>query len=425
MTEVVSLQSKSTVPKVKLIRKMAAWRLQYYVYATSDALKRNKQLALLIVLLLGPMLIALLFMMAKPLLALLSGTSALHSLLYWSVLSSISLCWVGMQRNALMGGVPNQYLQTLPIAPQQRLITDFYLLFSTNIILFIPYLIALFYCWVENTSQVVLHSVLIVLLMLIMVMLQLQFLYRIRWKWCAYFASFMSPISLSVVNSPLVAVALAMLSLFMFYKVLVQNQQSVQTTCRWDWSYLQLKAKYTVQQNLIRITLRQLLQIENRSKLILVLMTALLPTAMIPMVAQGIILQNLLWIRWKEQGITLFVSSVLLTVIITVVAGLQMTLKQQYQNQQLFLQCVGVSQSKIYQAQHFTLLLIGLFVTLPIVTTIGLVLGWLPMLLLLLASPLLFWSNIWMQRKPEELHVVAKILFFAINMIVVRLILGI
>ena len=209
MKQSYTSMSPHAVQALKQMRKLVRWRLQYYVHVTADALRRNKQMSILLILALGPMLMGLVFMLAKPILVLLSGSSVIQRLMIWVGLVVISLVWVMMQRQALMGGLPNQYLQCLPIPPQQRLLTDFWVLFCSNTILFIPYMVALLYSVVENPQQFLGHAVLTLLWMSTVVSLQLQFLYRIRWRMAAALGSVLSPLLLCVIDSQFISLVVA------------------------------------------------------------------------------------------------------------------------------------------------------------------------------------------------------------------------
>ena len=274
MKQSLSSTSDHAVQSIQLIRKLVRWRLQYYVYVTADALSRNKQMSILLILALGPMLMGLILMSAKPILALLNGGHVVQSLVIWNALIAVSMIWVIVQRQALMGGVPNQYLQCLPISPQQRLFTDFGVLFCTNIILFMPYMVALLYSVVENPRQLLGHAVLTLLWMSTVILLQLQFLYRICGRMFAAMGSVLSPLLLCVIDFPLISVVVALVYMYLLYAMLKRNQQSKPLKMLWLGQRLQLKASDSIRYNLIRIYARQLLQAENHARLIILFIVA-------------------------------------------------------------------------------------------------------------------------------------------------------
>lgn len=416
-------KSQHAVQSIHFIRHLLRWRLQYYVQVTADVFRRNTQISVLLLLLFGPMLIGLALMLAKPLLALLNGDSLVQSLLIWSGLIVVSILWVVLQRKALMGGLPNQYLQCLPIQPQQRLVVDFCVLFSSNVILFIPYIVALLYSLVDNPNSFLLHSTLILLWMNTVVLLQLQFLYRIRWRIFAAFGSLISPLSLYFIEYQIVGPILAAAYLYMLYLMLKANQQSQMLHLGWSTKLLPLKATYSIRHHLIRIYARQLLQSENHARLILLSLSALLPVIIIPLVDAKIILENFFWIRWKEQQLLFFVISVLMVIPMSLLAGFQLTLKTAYQAQTSFLIRQGITLKQIDQSQNLMLFIVGLAILLPTLITSAWFVENLNALYLLFITILLLWMNIWLYRKPEDLHVVAKIVIFTLNVIAVRLIL--
>lgn len=423
MKQSLSSTSDHAVQSIQLMRKLVRWRLQYYVHVTADALRRNKQMSILLILALGPMLIGLVFMLAKPILVLLNGSHVVQSLVIWSALIAVSMIWVIVQRQALMGGVPNQYLQSLPISPQQRLFTDFGVLFCTNTILFIPYMVALLYSIVENPHQFFVHGLLTLLWMSMVVLLQLQFLYRIRGRMFAAMGSVLSLLLLSVIDLPLISVVVALIYMYLLYAMLKRNQQSKTLKMLWLGQRLQLKASDSIRYNLIKIYARQLLQAENHARLIILFIVAVLPVGIIPMVDAKIILENLLWIRWQGQGLLFFVISVLMVLPSHVLVGFQLPLKTAYQMQLNFLISQGVSQHLIHQAQHTMLFLLGMVAILPSLITAMCFIGNLPRFLLCLATLAMLWISIWLYRKPEDLHVVAKIVLFIVNVVVIRFIL--
>lgn len=423
MKQSYTSMSPHAVQALKLMRKLVRWRLQYYVQVTADALSRNKQMSILLILALGPMLIGLVFMLAKPILVLLSGSKIIQSLMIWVGLVVISLIWVIMQRQALMGGLPNQYLQCLPIPPQQRLLTDFWVLFCSNTILFIPYMVALLYSVVENLQQFLGHAVLTLLWMSTVVLLQLQFLYRIRWRMAAALGSVLSPLLLCVIDSQFISLVVAFAYMFVLYGMLKRNQQSKTLKMLWLGQRLQLKASDSIRYNLIKIYARQLRQSENHARLIMLFMGAVLPVVIIPMVDAKIILENLLWIRWQGQGLLFFVISLLMVLPISILVGFQLPLKTAYQMQLNFLISQGVSQHLIHQAQHTMLFRLGMVAILPSLITAMCFIGNLPRFLLCLTTPGMLWISIWLYRKPEDLHIVAKIVLFIVNVMVIRFIL--
>lgn len=424
MKQSLSSTSDHAVQSIQLIRKLVRWRLQYYVYVTADALSRNKQMSILLILALGPMLMSLILMSAKPILALLNGGHVVQSLVIWNALIAVSMIWVIVQRQALMGGVPNQYLQCLPISPQQRLFTDFGVLFCTNIILFMPYMVALLYSVVENPRQLLGHAVLTLLWMSTVVLLQLQFLYRIRGRMAAAMGSVLSPLLLCVIDFPLISVVVALVYMYLLYAMLKRNQQSKTLKMLWLGQRVQLKASDSIRYNLIRIYARQLLQAENYARLIILFIVAVSPLVIIPMVDAKIILENLLWIRWQGQGLLFFVISVLMVLPISVLVGFQLPLKTAYQMQLNFLISQGVSQHLIHQAQHTMLFLLGMVAILPSLITAMCFIGNLPRFLLCMTTLAMLWISIWLYRKPEDLHVVTKMVLFIVNVMIIRFILA-
>lgn len=423
MKQSYTSMSPHAVQALKQMRKLVRWRLQYYVHVTADALRRNKQMSILLILALGPMLMGLVFMLAKPILVLLSGSSVIQSLMIWVGLVVISLVWVMMQRQALMGGLPNQYLQCLPIPPQQRLLTDFWVLFCSNTILFIPYMVALLYSVVENPQQFLGHAVLTLLWMSTVVSLQLQFLYRIRWRMAAALGSVLSPLLLCVIDSQFISLVVAFAYMYVLYGMLKRNQQSKTLNMLWLGQRLQLKASDSIRYNLIKIYARQLRQSENHARLIMLFMGAVLPVVIIPLVDAKIILENFLWIRWQGQGLLFFVISLLMVLPISVLVGFQLPLKTAYQMQLNFLISQGMSQHLIHQAQHTMLFILGMVSILPSLITAMCFIGNLPRFLLCLTTLGMLWISIWLYRKPEDLHIVAKIVLFIVSVMVIRFIL--
>ena len=162
---------------------MIKWRLKYYVQVTADAMRRNTQAAALILILLGPALLALLFCDGKTLNASTQWQLMRDAVLIWIGFVSISLVWVILQRLALMG-IGQSVLQCLPVSAGLRLMTDFCIIAYTNSILFIPYLIAVVYVFANSQmSELVLNISLIGLWVCLIVMLQLAMLNRIRYNW--------------------------------------------------------------------------------------------------------------------------------------------------------------------------------------------------------------------------------------------------
>ena len=203
------------------LRQMIKWRLKYYVQVNADAMRRNTQAAALILILLGPALLALLFAMAKPLMHLLNGSAWQDAVLIWMGFVSISLVWVILQRLALMGGLASQYLQCLPVSAGLRLMTDFCIIAYTNSILFIPYLIAVVYVFANSQmSELVLNISLIGLWVCLIVMLQLAMLNRIRYNWIGVILSFTSPILLSLSGSKVLTILFTLIGIVIFSKIL-------------------------------------------------------------------------------------------------------------------------------------------------------------------------------------------------------------
>lgn len=191
------------------------------VQVTADAMRRNTQAAALILILLGPALLALLFAMAKPLMHLLNGSSWQDAVLIWIGFVSTSLVWVILQRLALMGGLASQYLQCLPVSAGLRLMTDFCIIAYTNSILFIPYLIAVVYVFANSQmSELVLNISLIGLWVCLIVMLQLAMLNRIRYNWIGVILSFTSPILLSLSGSKVLTILVTLIGIVIFSKIL-------------------------------------------------------------------------------------------------------------------------------------------------------------------------------------------------------------
>lgn len=151
MPGLVDLFARATRPylNISMIRCLVRWRLQYYVKVTADALSRNKQAALIIVLVFGPMLFAILLAMAKPILLLIEGHSLQHSVLIWLVLTIMSIFWVGVKKQSLMGGEANRYLQHLPIRHHIVVATDLMVILLLNSLIFLPYVVAVIYLLME------------------------------------------------------------------------------------------------------------------------------------------------------------------------------------------------------------------------------------------------------------------------------------
>ncbi|MFZ0023397.1 hypothetical protein [Acinetobacter sp.] len=151
MLGLVDLFARATRPylNISMIRCLVRWRLQYYVKVTADALSRNKQAALIIVLVFGPMLFAILLAMAKPILLLIEGHSLQHSVLIWLVLTIMSIFWVGVKKQSLMGGEANRYLQHLPIRHHIVVATDLMVILLLNSLIFLPYVVAVIYLLME------------------------------------------------------------------------------------------------------------------------------------------------------------------------------------------------------------------------------------------------------------------------------------
>ncbi|MGV2947941.1 hypothetical protein [Acinetobacter sp. AGC35] len=123
--------------------------MQYYVRVAADALSRNKQITLIIVLMFGPMLFAILLAMAKPILLLIEEHLWQHSLPIWFVLTIMSIYWVGVQKQSLMGGEANRYLQHLPIRHHIVIATDLMVILLLNSLIFLPYVVADIYMFME------------------------------------------------------------------------------------------------------------------------------------------------------------------------------------------------------------------------------------------------------------------------------------
>lgn len=407
------------------LRQMIKWRLKYYVQVTADAMRRNTQAAALILILLGPALLALLFAMAKPLMHLLNGSSWQDAVLIWIGFVSISLVWVILQRLALMGGLASQYLQCLPVSPGLRLMTDFCIIAYTNSILFIPYLIAVVYVFANSQmSELVLNISLIGLWVCLIVMLQLAMLNRIRYNWIGVILSFTSPILLSLSGSKVLTILVTLIGIVIFSKILKKNQKAKELQLRWVLPYMALNPKAQVIHHLIRIYIRQLFESGNSSRIFILLILTVLPVFLIPLVQAGMILENFLWVRWTGQELTLFVTSVLLAGSLYVVSSMQLALKTQYQTQCYFLQCNGIALQMIERAHHKALFIMGAIALLPSLLSVGYWLGWQSAMLLLLICPVLLMLNIWIQKSPEETHVVSKLLSFVVSVVVIRVMLG-
>ena len=407
------------------LRQMIKWRLKYYVQVTADAMRRNTQAAALILILLGPALLALLFAMAKPLMHLLNGSSWQDAVLIWIGFVSISLVWVILQRLALMGGLASQYLQCLPVSAGLRLMTDFCIIAYTNSILFIPYLIAVVYVFANSQmSELVLNISLIGLWVCLIVMLQLAMLNRIRYNWIGVILSFTSPILLSLSGSKVLTILVTLIGIGIFYKILNKNHKATELQLRWVLPYMALNPKAQVIHHLIRIYMRQLFESGNSSRIFILLILTVLPVFLIPLVQAGMILENFLWVRWTGQELTLFVMGVLLAGSLYVVSSMQLALKTQYQIQRNFLQCNGIAPQMIERAHHKALFIMGAIALLPSLLSVGYWLGWQSAILLLLICPVLLMLNIWIQKLPEDTHVVSKLLSFVTSVVVIRVMLG-
>lgn len=424
MISALSIKTKTTQKPTSLVKTMLRWRMQYYVYATADALKRNTQIAVLLVLVFGPMLIALMAAMAKPLLVLLQGSDFTTSLMLWSGFVTISLVWVALQKNALLGGLANQYLQTVPIEPKKRFLTDFAVLYSTNGILFIPYLIAIVYSLAQQNVQGYLQISLIVVWMFTVVLLQLQLLYRIRFFWLSSLASLLSPMSMCLFGSTFIAIFIAIGCIVVFYAMLQKNTKAKNDSISYMPSWLRLKREHSIQHNLIRLYLRQLLQKENRAQQMMLFVVMILPVFVLPLIEAEKILQNLLWIRWKEQGLFLFISSVLIALIVMQVSSLQMQLKTQFKAQIDFLQSHGICSDTLYKTQDRVLMLVGTLILVPVLVMIGIYLGILEALILSICVFIILISNILLYHFPEQMHVMAKLILFILSIVIIRFILG-
>ena len=424
MSTASTIQRQSIKKQISLIKTLVRWRMQYYVFATADALKRNSQIAILLILALGPMLMGLLAAMGKPLFVLLNGSNITDTLMLWGGFIAVSLVWVVLQKNALMGGLANQYMQSLPVPIKQRLIVDFLVLLSTNAILFIPYAIAILYSLTESISNMFLNIVLILLWMLTVVLLQLQLLHRISLFWISILCSILSPIAICLTGSKALGIVLALFCIALLYVMLHKNKKAKSYHLHYTPFWLHLKSNKSPFQNLMRIYIRQLLQNENRSQQIMLLFVMLLPLYVLPQVHVHNMLQNLFWLRWKEQGLFLFISSVWIGLIVILVASWQMQLKTRFKQQMNFLNCHGVVLNTIYRTQDTALMIMGSVALVPIMIMMMSYLGLANGLLLVICVLMMLMLNIRLYRFPENMHIVVKLIIFVGSVFFIRVILG-
>ena len=423
MSTTLFIEKKCKKKQVSVVRILLRWRIQYYVYATADALKRNGQITVLLLMLLGPMLLGVLAAMGTPLFTLLSGSDFLNTLMLWGGFVAVSLIWVALQKSALMGGLANQYMQSLPIPFKQRLAVDFFVLAISNGILFIPYAIAILYSLAEPFLNMTLNIVLTILWMLTIILLQLQLLHRIGFYWVSIIASVLSPISICLLDSKIIAIASAMTCITAMYVMLKKNKKVKTYHFRFKSFGLHVKSNKSTFQNLVRIYVRQLMQKENRSQQFMLLLLALLPLYVLPQVHAKSMLQTLFWLRWKEQDLFIFVSSVSISIIVMMVTNWQMQLKTRFKPQVNFLNFQGVCVKTIYRTQDVALGIIGVIVLFPTVIVITLYVGLVNGLVLSIAVFIILMLNIRLNRSPEEMHVVAKLVIFVLSIIFIRQIL--
>lgn len=103
----------------------------------------------------------------------------------------------------------------------------------------------------------------------------------------------------------------------------------------------------TLYKNLVRIYLRQLFQPVELGKRLILTVCAILPVVIIPMVSASVIFENFLWSRWKGGEQSLFFLSFTISILVYLVAELQVELKSKFLQQHRFMQLQGISQCQI------------------------------------------------------------------------------
>ena len=166
--------SSSKTPS--LVSQLVRGRLHFYIQTTADAIKRHQFIILTISMLLGPMFFVVLLASAKPLMSLLDAVNAIDSMQIWGVFLLLHVMWSRFQQKAYIGGPSFQYLQTLPLSTLERIHVECKVIFYLGSLLFIPFMIAVIYFFIEKgVLQAIIGSALILLwgigLLLILVQL--------------------------------------------------------------------------------------------------------------------------------------------------------------------------------------------------------------------------------------------------------------
>jgi hypothetical protein len=93
----------------------------------------------------------------------------------------------------------------------------------------------------------------------------------------------------------------------------------------------------TLYKNLVRIYLRRLFQPAELGKRLILAVCAILPVIIIPIVSASVIFDNFLWIRWKWDEQSLFFLSFTISILVYLVAELQVELKSKFLQQYRFM----------------------------------------------------------------------------------------
>lgn len=412
---------------ITLLRRLLHWRVRYYAQLTADAVQRNRQSLLLLVCILGPMLLGLLFALAKPLMLLLEGKTLSQTLFIWLVFLTLSIFWVGLQKRPLMGGESFDYLARLPIAAAFITLVDLCVLCVLNSVLLLPYVMAIFYVLVNDLA--VLHKLVQVSTILVwaisIVLLQLMWLRRSRFLYLSLLASFLSPLVMVLTQHLGYSIAISIAFCVVIFRQINLNQ--VMPALRhYDLpQFLRIQQHAHIYINLLRVYLRQIFQFNELAKRSLLLIPMFAACFVLPLVQAKLILQNFLWIHWQTEALVLWLAAFCLASIVHIVGEMTAVLNIHHLQQRQFLQLQGITLQQLYKGQQITIMSLLCFIACPSWLVIALYSNVFSTLLTIPAMILMVSIYIWMNRQPENVHAAAKLSLWLTTLLLTRLFLNI
>ena len=156
--------------------------------------------------------------------------------------------------------------------------------------------------------------------------------------------SFLGLVLMALTTLQFLALLSSILFIVFALRALYQNRLIKPINLSIQLNSMRLHHASTLYKNLVRIYLRQLFQPAELGKRLILAVCAILPVIIIPIVSASVIFDNFLWIRWKWDEQSLFFLSFTISILVYLVAELQVELKSKFLQQHRFMRLQGISQ---------------------------------------------------------------------------------